>query len=89
MLEAMSVGCAIVGSATPPVQEVITDGENGLLTDFFSPGAIADRVEEVLDNRQQMLRIRATARETILEKYDLQKLLPRHVGFLRQMAGAV
>ena len=89
MLEAMSVGCVIVGSATPPVQEVITDGENGLLTDFFSPAAIADRVEEALDNRQEMTRIRSAARETILEKYDLKKLLPRHVGFLRQLAGDV
>ena len=27
MLEAMSVGCVIVGSTTPPVQEVIRDGD--------------------------------------------------------------
>jgi len=37
MLEAMAAGCLIVGSATPPVQEVIADGENGVLVDFFAP----------------------------------------------------
>jgi glycosyltransferase involved in cell wall biosynthesis len=87
MLEAMSAGCLIVGSATQPVQEVIKDGENGLLTDFFSPAAIAGRVEEALDNRQQMARIRDAARETIVERYDLKKLLPRHIELMRRVAG--
>ena len=29
LIEAMSTGCAIVASATPPVEEVISDGETG------------------------------------------------------------
>jgi hypothetical protein len=35
MLEAMSAVCLIVGSRTQPVEEVIQDGENGLLGDIF------------------------------------------------------
>jgi glycosyltransferase involved in cell wall biosynthesis len=83
MLEAMSAGCLVVGSKTPPVEEVITDGVNGLLVDFFSPGAIADRVIEVLDHPDQMAQVRAQARETILTRYDLAKLLPLHLMWLR------
>ena len=33
----MSIGLPIVGSSLPPVQEVIRDGHNGVLADFFSP----------------------------------------------------
>ena len=34
-LEAMAVGCSIVASDTQPVREVIRNGVNGLLVDFF------------------------------------------------------
>ena len=37
----MACGCLIVGSATPPVLEVLRDGENGLTVDFFSHEALA------------------------------------------------
>ena len=83
MLEALSTGCLIVASNTAPVTEVIEDGINGLLVDFFSPQEICDRVEEVLDHPTQMSSIRAKARQTILEKYDLAQLLPQHLEWMQ------
>jgi glycosyltransferase involved in cell wall biosynthesis len=83
MLEAMSTGCLIVGSDTAPVREVVTDGENGLLVDFFSPEAIAARVADALDNPAEMVKIRAAARATILERYALRDLLPKHLNLIR------
>ncbi len=84
MLEALCTGCLIVGSDTPPVKEVIEDGVNGLLVDFFNPEQIAARVIEALDNPDKMAKIRQRARETIVEKYDLAKLLPQHLDWIRQ-----
>lgn len=87
MLEAMATGCVIVGSRTPPVTEIIEDGINGLLVDFFSPEEIANRVDEVLDNPNGLTSIRAKARETIQERYDLAQLLPQHLQWVREAAG--
>ncbi|MGK7911007.1 MAG: glycosyltransferase family 4 protein [Synechococcus sp.] len=88
LMEAMSTGCAIVASNTPPVTEMIQDGENGLLVDFFSPEQIADRVEEALDNRDRMKAIRANARETIVQNYDQKTLLPQHIDWMMSHVGA-
>ncbi|MDJ0897165.1 MAG: glycosyltransferase family 4 protein [Xenococcus sp. MO_188.B8] len=84
MLEALCTGCLIVGSDTPPVKEVIEDGVNGLLVDFFKPEQIAARVIEALDSPDKMAKIRQRARETIVDKYDLAKLLPQHLDWIRQ-----
>ena len=85
MLEALSAGCLVVGSYTAPVTEMIQDGVNGLLVDFFDMQKICDRIEEALDNPTQMAPIRAKARETILERYDLAQLLPQHLQWIQEV----
>lgn len=82
MLEAMSTGCLIIGSNTPPVREVIEDGINGLLVDFFAPERIVERIEEVLNRPDKMENLRQKARETVQERYDLAKLLPEHIQWI-------
>jgi glycosyltransferase involved in cell wall biosynthesis len=86
MLEAMSTGCLVIASNTPPVTEIIPDGVNDILVDFFSPEQIASRVEEALDNPDRMKPIRLQARQTILAKYDLADLLPRHLKWMQENA---
>ncbi|NER83379.1 MAG: glycosyltransferase, partial [Leptolyngbya sp. SIO1D8] len=83
-LEAMAAGCLVVGSSTAPVQEVIEDGVNGLLTDFFNPASICETVEMALDNPGEMAELRSNARTTILERYDLAKLLTQQIAWLLQ-----
>ena len=85
MIEAMSTGCLVLGSDTGPVTEVIQDGENGLLVDFFSPQKIADRIDEVLDHPTKMAEIRVNARKTVLECYALADLLPKHIQLIKDV----
>jgi hypothetical protein len=70
MLEAMASGCVVIGARTGPVQEVITDRENGLLVDFFNAAEMADRVVEVLDNQVSMRPLREAARQYVSAHYN-------------------
>lgn len=84
MLEAMAAGCVVVGSDTAPVREVIRDGENGLLVDFFDPEALGRRIGEVLYNPGKFAEMRNKARSTVVEQYDLdRRCLPVMLGSLQ------
>lgn len=76
-LEAMAAGALVIGSDTPPVREVIRDGENGLLTDFFDERAVAARVSEALADPSQFSALRAAARMTVADRYCVSLCLPK------------
>ena len=71
MIEAMAAGCAIVGSDTQPVNEVIQHGRNGLLADFFSPALIAGWVDELLDNPSRRNELGLQARGDVMSKFTV------------------
>jgi glycosyltransferase involved in cell wall biosynthesis len=82
-IEAMSAGCLMIGSATPPVMEVLKDGQNGLLVDFFSPRRIADLVDDVFDHPTRMQPLRNAARATAVRDFDLTRVtLPRWTALI-------
>lgn len=85
-LEAMACEVALVASRTQPVEEVITDGENGLLADIFSPEDVAEKVTKVLTHKDGMQKMRKAARKTIEKTYALDKLLPLHMSLVKDVA---
>lgn len=84
----MSAGCLVIGSRTPPVEEVMRDGENGLLVDFFSPEGIADRVDWALARQDELRPLRSNARRTVVENYDLKRrCLPAQAQLVERLQG--
>jgi glycosyltransferase involved in cell wall biosynthesis len=87
LLEAMAAGCAIVASRTAPVEEVIRDGHSGHLVDFFDTGELAVRLGEMLERPDRQEQIRAEARKTVIDRYDLKTVcLPAYLTLLRRLA---
>lgn len=87
MLEAMAAGCHVVASATAPVQEVIRDGMNGTLVDFFDVAGWSRTLTRALAEPDSFAPQRRAARATVLEQYDLQSVcLPRMVAFVEGFA---
>lgn len=89
VLEAMSAGALVVGSRTPPVEEVITDGVNGRLVDFLDTSAIAEALIDALARPDDQMTLRQAARAHIVENYDLRRIcLPRLVDFVERQGAA-
>jgi glycosyltransferase involved in cell wall biosynthesis len=88
LLEAMACGAVVVGSATPPVQEVIEDGRNGHLVEFFDRDGWLDKLEQVLGEPEGQRAIAAQARQTVVERYDLSTIcLPQQLALVDRVAG--
>ena len=88
MLEAMSAGALVVGSRTAPVEEVIRDGENGLVVDFFDIAGWQTVLTAALAEPGRHEPLRAAARRTILERYALERCLPRLVEMVERVGRA-
>jgi glycosyltransferase involved in cell wall biosynthesis len=87
LLEAMSVGCAIVASDTAPVREVMQHEREGLLVDFFDPAGLVRAVARLLDDAGLRQRLGVAARQTVVARYDLkQRCLPAHRQFVESVA---
>ena len=87
LLEAMSVGCAIVASDTRPVQEAIRHGDTGRLVDFFDAAGLANEVCDLLADPGERERLGARARAFAQEHYDLHAVcLPRQMQWVRELA---
>ena len=88
LVEAMAAGCLVIGSRSAPVEEVICDGENGQLVDFFDVEGLGNRIANALagDGDGVNDSIRAAARQTVIARYELNSVcLPAYLNLLRSL----
>ncbi len=87
LLEAMSMGCAIVASDTQPLHEAIEHDKTGKLVDFFDVQGIAHHVTRLLENPDERQQLGENARKAAIEKYDLNRVcLPRQLEWVAHLA---
>ncbi|WP_284306774.1 glycosyltransferase [Hydrogenophaga electricum] len=81
LLEAMSAGACILASDTAPVREVIQNGQQGILVDFFDRHAWLAQAVALLEQPETRQALSASARQRAVAHYDL-----RTVSLSRQLA---
>ena len=87
LLEALSCGCLVIGSATAPVQEVIQHGHNGLLVPFQDARQLAKTMLQALLKPQLMEPLRLQARHS-MEPYALPRCLKQQLALIDSLASA-
>ncbi|MDJ1370946.1 glycosyltransferase family 4 protein [Gulosibacter molinativorax] len=66
-VEASAVGRPVVASRLPALEELVVDGETGLLFEAENAGALADTLRSLLDDQPRIERMGANGREWALE----------------------
>jgi glycosyltransferase involved in cell wall biosynthesis len=90
LLEAMSVGCAIVASNTQPLHEAIEHKKTGLLVDFFDYEQLAKDVVMLLDSAELREALGRNARNFAKEHYDLKRVcLPKQLAWVESLSELV
>ena len=83
LVEALAAGTPIAATAVGGVPEIVADGENGLLATPNDPGALAQAIRRVLDDR---VRLAAGARSSA-ERFAPERVLDRLEAILERSAG--
>lgn len=86
MMDAMSCGAVVLASATAPVKEMIRDGENGLLADFFDIEEMAQKAVGVLRDPDSYRPLGQRAEQMVAQHYSLEASLPLMLKLYEQTA---
>lgn len=85
LLEAMSCECLVIAPDLTPVKEIIKDGRNGIIANFSLPEKVSEKIIACLDYPSFMKEVKQKARQTIVEKYSLEKTLPQHLDLMKKL----
>jgi glycosyltransferase involved in cell wall biosynthesis len=77
VLEYMALGAPIVATAVGGVPELIDDGVHGLLIPPRDPGALAQAIDRLLEDRSLAARLGAAARKRQCAEHDLDTVVSR------------
>lgn len=89
LMEAMANEALVIASDTAPVRDVIRNGDNGVLVDFFRPDLLSASVIKAMEMPDEFRGMRSRARETIVRDYDRDATcLPKWLSLIHEVRAA-
>ncbi len=81
LLEAMACGSAVVGGDSPGIREIITHGENGLLSGL-TPFSLRENIRRLINDADLRKHLGKHARQHILDHYSLEKVANKELDLI-------
>ena len=89
LLEGMAAGTPVISTDIPVVNEIVRDGENGLLIPYDDSAALARAMLSVLGDPELRARLVAGGRRSLVERFDPRALVERVVEVYRSIQPGV
>jgi glycosyltransferase involved in cell wall biosynthesis len=86
LLEAMTLGAPLVATDVPAVNEIVRDGENGLLVPPEDPDVLARAILRLLEDTALRDRLREGGRRTCDERFNPDRLVARLEAVYEEVA---
>ncbi|NWG33258.1 MAG: glycosyltransferase family 4 protein [Chloroflexi bacterium] len=85
LLEAMACGKAVVATAAGGVKDVLEDGKNGVLVNVNDADMLTEKTLELLEHPEKRASLGKNARESILNKFTLERELEANLEVYRKL----
>ncbi len=89
VLEAMSAGLPVVGTDVPGINDVVIDGETGLLVPVDNAEALADALASLAGDRGRCRRLGAAGRRRVSECHSWERVTALKEALYLSVAGVV
>ena len=86
LMEAMAMGVPVVGTDVGGTNELVVDGESGLLVPAYDPPALARTLARLLDDPDLRARIGAGGRRRMEERFSLEVMVEAKERLYRDLA---
>lgn len=84
LIEAMSIGCALVASDVAPVRDAIRDRDTASLVDHTDIDALTSAIDQLLDDAPRRAKLGENARNAVLQNFDILKIYPERAKLLEE-----
>jgi glycosyltransferase involved in cell wall biosynthesis len=87
MAEAMACGCAIISSTNTGGSDLYTDGVEGYIVPIRDPKALADRLQQLVEDRDLLARMRRAAKAKVAQIGGWSDYGDRWASLLQELTG--
>ena len=87
LLEAMATGLAVVGSGIPAIQQIVRDGENGLIAEVGNASSIAEALSQLATDAELRSRLGATARGSVAAQFSTESVIAHYEKLFDEIIG--
>jgi glycosyltransferase involved in cell wall biosynthesis len=87
LLQAMAMGIPIISTFTGGIEELIRNGQTGILVPPIDVRALGEAIIRVYQNRKESLKMASKARELVLNNFTVKKMTDETEKIYKQLLG--